>query len=224
MRSIKTDAIVLRRTNYGESDRIIQIITPKHGKLSVIAKGVRKEKSKLAQGIELFSVSELVLHVGKSEIHTLTSARLKNFYRHILEDYSRLECGYEILKKINKISEHIEESSLYKYLLTALASLDDKAIDERIIRSWIALRFAEVQGHGLNLSRDSNNNDLQADKTYRFDIAEMSFVEDSRGSFGAEHLKLLKILKLKEPDFIAQISGIEPYLDDCLSLTNAAAE
>lgn len=224
MKNIKTDAIVLRRTNYGEADRIIQIITPKHGKLSVIAKGVRKEKSKLAQGIELFSVSELVLHVGKSEIHTLTSVRLKNFYRHILEDYSRLEFAYEILKKINKISEHIDESNLYKYLLIALESLDNQEIDERIIKSWIALRFAEVQGHGLNLSRDSNNNNLQVDKNYRFDIAEMSFVEDSRGSFGAENLKLLKILKLKEPDFISKISGIEPYLDNCLSLANAAAE
>ena len=212
MKSIKTEAIVLRRTNYGEADRIIQILTPNHGKLSVIAKGVRKEKSKLAQGVELFSVSEFVLYIGKSEIHTLTSARLKKFYRHILEDYSRLECAYEILKKINKISEHIEESNLYNYLLTA------------IIKAWIALHFAEVKGHGLNLSRDSENKPLLADKTYRFDIAEMSFVEDIRGSFGAEHLKLLKILKLKDPDFISQISGIEPYLNDCLSLANAAAE
>ena len=224
MKSIKTEAIVLRRTNYGEADRIIQILTPNHGKLSVIAKGVRKEKSKLAQGVELFSVSEFVLYIGKSEIHTLTSARLKKFYRHILEDYSRLECAYEILKKINKISEHIEESNLYNYLLTAIKSLDDKTIDERIIKAWIALHFAEVKGHGLNLSRDSENKPLLADKTYRFDIAEMSFVEDIRGSFGAEHLKLLKILKLKDPDFISQISGIEPYLNDCLSLANAAAE
>ena len=50
---IKTLAYVLRRTNYGEADRILNIITP-NGKISAIAKGARKEKSKLAGGIEMF--------------------------------------------------------------------------------------------------------------------------------------------------------------------------
>ena len=42
---IRTKAYVLRRTNYGEADRILNLITPE-GKISVIAKGVLKEKSK----------------------------------------------------------------------------------------------------------------------------------------------------------------------------------
>ena len=49
-RDKRTQAIVLRRTNYGEADRILQLLTPE-GKKSVMAKGVRKEKSKLAGGI-----------------------------------------------------------------------------------------------------------------------------------------------------------------------------
>lgn len=50
---LHTRAIVLRRTNYGETDRILNLLTPE-GKKSVLAKGVRREKSKLAGGIELF--------------------------------------------------------------------------------------------------------------------------------------------------------------------------
>lgn len=50
---LRTQAIVLRRTNYGESDRILNLLTPE-GKVSVIARGVRKEKSRLAGSIELF--------------------------------------------------------------------------------------------------------------------------------------------------------------------------
>ena len=49
--SLRTDAIVLRRTNYGEADRILQVITPSSGRLSVMARSVRKEKSRLAGGI-----------------------------------------------------------------------------------------------------------------------------------------------------------------------------
>jgi len=64
MKITKTKAIVLRRTNYGEADRIIQFITPV-GKISAIAKGVRREKSRLAGGIELFQFVRLFLWMAR---------------------------------------------------------------------------------------------------------------------------------------------------------------
>jgi DNA repair protein RecO (recombination protein O) len=224
MNIIKTHGIVLKRTNFGEADRIVQILTPEYGKISMMAKGVRKEKSKLAQAIELFSISEFVIRKGKREIYILTSARLDTFYHHILETYSRLEFGYEIVRKISRLSEHIHESQLYDILATTLMSIDTIAIDERITRAWTYLQLADIQGHGLNLSRDVDNQSLHIESRYRFDIAEMSFIKDINGPFQAEHLKLLKILKLKTPDIIAHVSGIEDYLDSCLSLAHATAE
>lgn len=67
MSTQRTQAIVLRRTNYGEADRILQLLTPL-GKMSVMARGVRREKSRLAGGIELFGVSDIVVTTGKGEI------------------------------------------------------------------------------------------------------------------------------------------------------------
>ncbi len=75
---IKTKSYVLRRTNYGEADRILNLITPA-GKISAIAKGVRKEKSKLAGGVEMFSLAELTIHKGKGEFGTITSAKMLRF-------------------------------------------------------------------------------------------------------------------------------------------------
>ena len=92
MKTHRTRAIVLRRTNYGEADRILQLLTLE-GRRSVMARGVRKEKSKLAGGIELFAVSDVVLGEGKGDLGVLTSAKLVQFYRHILEDYDRLQFG-----------------------------------------------------------------------------------------------------------------------------------
>ena len=93
MKTVRTQAIVLRRTNYGEADRIVQLLTPE-GRRSVMAKGVRREKSKLAGGIELFAVSDVVVGEGKGDLGVLTSAKLEHFYRHILKDYDRLQFGY----------------------------------------------------------------------------------------------------------------------------------
>ena len=67
MKAHRTRAIVLRRTNYGEADRILQLLTP-DGKKSVMARGVRREKSRLAGGIELFAVSDVVIGEGKGEL------------------------------------------------------------------------------------------------------------------------------------------------------------
>ena len=85
---LRTRAIVLRRTNYGESDRILNLLTPE-GKVAVLAKGVRKEKSRLAGGIELFSISDVVIHQGRSNLGILTGA--KYYFR---SRTSRVSCWF----------------------------------------------------------------------------------------------------------------------------------
>ena len=97
---IRTKAYVLRRTNYGEADRVLNLITPE-GKMSVIAKGVRKEKSKLAGSVELFSLIDLNVHKGHGEFAILTSAKMLKFYDKIMVDLPRMELAAFVLKKIN---------------------------------------------------------------------------------------------------------------------------
>ncbi len=222
--SFKTEAIVLRRTNFSEADRVLQFITPENGKFGAMARGVRKEKSKLAGGIELFAVCDVVIHLGKGELGTLTSARLNTFYSHILEDYDRMQFGYQVLKQVAKYADNMQDPEFYTITKTALEGLNNLKIDLRIVQAWFYIHLAEVIGHGLNVSRDNQNQPLAEDKTYRFDIAEMSFAEDEKGAFDANHLKLLKLLQHKNPDIIAKIGGIEQLLDDCLSIAHAASE
>ena len=69
-RSTRTKAIVLRRTNYGEADRILQFLTPL-GRQGALARGVRREKSRLAGGIELFAISDIVITEGRGELGLL---------------------------------------------------------------------------------------------------------------------------------------------------------
>mgnify|MGYP000881125212 CR=1 FL=1 len=85
MRQDKTLAIVLRRTNFGEADRIVNFITPA-GKVVGIARGARKQKSKLAGGIEVFALNEVVLMKGKNEMKTIISARMREFFGEIIKD------------------------------------------------------------------------------------------------------------------------------------------
>ena len=110
---IKTKSYVLRRTNYGEADRILNLITPV-GKISAIAKGIRKEKSKLAGGVEMFSLAELTIHKGKGEFGTITSAKMLRFYENLLKDYNRMELASMILKKISLAAEHSDSPRFFE--------------------------------------------------------------------------------------------------------------
>src|SRR5581483_3542398 len=110
MRQFRTQAIILNRTDYGEADRIISFLTPDHGKLKAIAKGVRKSKSKLAGGIELFSVSDISFIPGRKEISTVVSTRLIKHYGHIVKDLNRTNTGYALIKRLDKATEDAPET------------------------------------------------------------------------------------------------------------------
>jgi DNA repair protein RecO (recombination protein O) len=71
-RSLKTEAIVLRSIRYGEADRILHLYTPHHGRVSAIAKGVRRARSRFGARLEPFFEVRAMLHEGRSELMTVT--------------------------------------------------------------------------------------------------------------------------------------------------------
>jgi len=217
--NLRTKAIILRRTNYGEADRILQIITPNDGRLSVMARSVRKEKSRLAGGIELFAICDIVVHIGKGEITTLTGAKLNKFFAQIMTDYNRLQFGYEVLKQIARASETIDEPDFYTLLEDCLGALDDLKIDLRIIQTWFYLRLADLLGSGLNAATDASGMKLVEDARYNFDTAEQIFTFHEDGRYDSRHIKLLRVMMTNPPKIIAKIAGLGDIIDDCLNLS-----
>jgi DNA repair protein RecO (recombination protein O) len=71
--SLKTEAIILRSIRYGEADRILHLYTPHHGRLSAIAKGVRRARSRFGARLEPFFHVRAILHEGRSDLLTVTS-------------------------------------------------------------------------------------------------------------------------------------------------------
>src|SRR3954447_19515327 len=72
--SLKTEAIVLRSLRYAEADRILHLYTPHRGRLSAIAKGVRKARSRFGGRLEPFFRIDAMLHQGRSDLLTVTGA------------------------------------------------------------------------------------------------------------------------------------------------------
>lgn len=191
---IVTSAIVLRRTDYKEADRIIVFSTPHHGKLSAIAKGVRRPKSKLAGGIELLSVSEITYLPGRGELGTVISARSIEHYRNIVKDIDKTMLSYDLLKRMNRLTEDAAGEEYFLILQRSLEGLNQTQLNRHLVELWFNLHVLSATGHMIDLKKDNSGAELLADSLYNFEFSDMAFRVHSAGAFSANHIKLLRLV------------------------------
>lgn len=209
MKRFNAKAIILRRVDYGEADRIITFLTQENGKLAVIARGVRKEKSKLAGGIELFSESQISIIEGKGDLDILASARLVEHFRNILSDYERVTAAYEIIKLVNDVTEDNAGSEFYDVLLGSLKALNNQDIPLVVITSWYKLNVLQLLGSEPDLMKDSEGMKLVEGKNYRYDISEGRFVHAEDGNVTTDLIKTWRLIMTQTPELLMKVQGVE---------------
>lgn len=213
---LRTRAIILRRTNYGESDRILNLLTPE-GKVSALARGVRKEKSRLAGGIELFTIADVVIHRGRTELSTLTSAKMLRYFSNILTDMARLELAATFLKRLERLSEQVSTPDYFNLLVEILAGLDN-SLPLALVETWGLLNLARIGGEELNLIYDINGEKLDQNSTYHWENSESSLVQDSHGDISAREIKFARFLLSNKLALAAKVDHYEELLPPLLSL------
>lgn len=217
-----TKAIILNRQNYGEADRILQLITP-DGRLSAIAKGVRRQRSKLAGGSQLFAVNDMTLMSGRGEMLTLTSSRINEFFENILKDYERMQLAYRLIELTYRNSSTAESEQWYEILKESLTALNDVTMSPILTEIWFYIRFSELLGYEMSLYYDGNGEKLAQDKTYIYDSVEKSLTVSTGGALTANHIKLMRLLANYPIKKVATLSGVEQLLSECLLTVRAHA-
>ncbi|MGH7195665.1 MAG: DNA repair protein RecO [Candidatus Saccharimonadales bacterium] len=208
MNQIITTGVILNRIDYGEADRILTVLTPDQGKLRLIAKGVRRSKSKLAGGIELFSLSQITFIRGRSEIGTLISARMGHHYGNIVKNIERTMLGYELIKLLNKNTEDAPEAEYFELLRRAYEALNNCEIAIEIINLWFLMQLLGLAGHAPNLHSDVRRQKLVADKNYNFSFDDMAFLPAENGQFSAKQIKFLRLgFSHHKPKILSQIQS-----------------
>ena len=218
-RDLKTTAYVLRRTNYNEADRILNLITPE-GKISAIAKGVRKSKSKLAGAVEMFILAEVNLHFGKSEMATLTGAKMLKFHGEILKDLSRMEIASEFLKEINRAAETIDSPEFFEILDKCLTALNND-MNQTMVESWFLLNLARVMGEQVNLYTDVDGVRLDAECRYAWDGTEKSLRKFEDGEVDANAIKIMRLMWTTDLDTVGRIKNVGEYVPVVLTIAKA---
>ena len=215
-KDIRTLGYVLKRTNYGEADRILNIITSQ-GKIAAIAKGVRKEKSKLAGGIEMFTLVDFNIHLGRGEFGIVTGAKMVRHYGDIVKDFVKIELSAAVLKRANRLAEGSDSSEYFKIVDQSLLAINTNE-ELKMIEAWSLLNFKKAMGEEVNLYRDMNGEKLAADARYNWDSYEAVFVRDERGEYGADEIKLLRLMMSSDLNVVLRVKVRDDMMERVLRL------
>src|SRR6202165_3627060 len=116
-------AVVLRKLDYGEADRIFTLLTQEHGKVGAIAKGVRRPESKLGPSLELYGHVDVLLAKGRGELDVVAQGQRVAGYR-IQGDVERMAHAALIAELAERVCEDRHPvDGVYELTVLSLAAL-----------------------------------------------------------------------------------------------------
>jgi DNA repair protein RecO (recombination protein O) len=150
----RDDAVVLRVQKLGESDRIITLLTRRHGRMRAVARGVRKTTSRYGARLEPFGHVDVQWAQG-SGLHTIAQVEgIALLGKHFVDDYPRYTAASAIVETAERLTAEEDEPSLRLFLLTlgALRALADGehagtlVLDAYLLRAMAHEGWAPVLG------------------------------------------------------------------------------
>jgi DNA repair protein RecO (recombination protein O) len=203
-RVYRTEAIVLRRSDFGEADRLLTVFTPDRGKIRLIAKGARKPSSRKSGHVELFSHGQFLVAVGR-DLDIVTQAETIQAYRLLREDLLRTTYAYYAAELADAFTaEHDENRYLFDLLRDALGWLC-VAPDLQLVARYYELHLLGLVGYQPQLMVCGNcRSSLQPEVSF-WSVADGSVLCGKCGldrsgtlSLSVNALKVLRFLQTRD--------------------------
>ncbi len=137
--------IVLRSFPFGEADRVVVVLSPNHGKLRTVAKGVRKTTSRFGGRLEPFTHVDLVLYEGRS-LDTITQATVLEAFPRLRADLDRVVAAGTMVEAADAVAQEGESSlRLFLLLQRGLRALEAGAVGPDLVTAYL-LKLAAAVG------------------------------------------------------------------------------
>lgn len=146
MRSFTVEGIVLKRLDTGEADRVVTLFTRSHGKVTAIARGVRKITSRRAGSIELFNHVRAHIIQGKGSLDILGEVQLVNSFPDWRKAIGRVTLAFQLAEAIDKLTPDREvHPQLFHILSTSLTDISRLSSDwKRVTDDWLVQIVQEL--------------------------------------------------------------------------------
>jgi len=147
MPTYQADAIVLRRLDYGDADRILTLLTREHGKLAAIAKGARRSKARNGSSLDLFGRSRMMLAKGRN-LDVVAQVERRGDVRHIAGDLRRTAYAGLVSEIADKVLEDRHPvDDVFELVAGTLDRLNDVNRSARVDAAWFVMRMLDVLGY-----------------------------------------------------------------------------
>ncbi|MAE96341.1 MAG: DNA repair protein RecO [Deltaproteobacteria bacterium] len=156
MTTLLTEALILRNVDFGESDRILHLLTPETGRITVIAKGARRSKKRFPGTLDLFNHLDVQIERRRpTSMARLEAARLRATLHEIRTDPRRFALGCYLLELLDRLAPEggarLDHRRLFDFALGVLRLIDLQAPDLRM-RVLLEIRALDALGIGPELS------------------------------------------------------------------------
>lgn len=153
MPQITTNAIVVRRADYRDNDRMITLFSPTMGRIDALCRGCRRQKSPLMAASELFCAGEYVLY-QTSERATVVSCQVTDTYYALRSDYEKLSHGMYMLELCAAAIQPAQENErLFMLLLRSLAHLCYSDVQPRRVTAVFVMGLSSLLGFRPQVGR-----------------------------------------------------------------------
>jgi DNA repair protein RecO (recombination protein O) len=144
--------IVLRSYPFGEADRVVVLLSPHHGKLRTVAKGVRKTKSRFGGRLEPFTHVELVLYEGRN-LDIVTQVEVVEAFPRLRADLAGVTAASTMVEAVDAVAQEKESSvTLFGLLAGGLRALEGGVVGPDLVSAYL-LQLAGVIGIAPALDR-----------------------------------------------------------------------
>lgn len=145
-RLYRTEALILHRADFGEADRLLHVLTPRLGRLRLLAKGVRKLSSRKAGHVELFTHASLLVARG-STFDIVSQAEVLEPFRQLHEDLERASMAYYVGELVIRFTEEQDENTPLFYLTLNMFERLCTARDPLLALRFFELHILELTGY-----------------------------------------------------------------------------
>lgn len=150
MRSYQLTALVLRARDFAEADRLVTLLSPQRGKVSALAKGARRPRSKLAAAVQPFCLCTAQLAVGRN-LDIITQCQIIHPFYSLHEDLTRLTYASYLAELVDAFVEPAGGSrEIFDLLLAALRRLE-RGNDPQLLARAFELRLLAALGYAPQL-------------------------------------------------------------------------
>lgn len=157
MKELRDDAVVLRTYKSGESDRVVVLWTRHHGKVRVLAKGIRKSTSRLGANLETLAYVDVDLVKTRGEFYVARHVAHRERLTTLRGSYGRINAGYAVVEVVDAIpSDDVADEGVFDLLTRVLLTLDDERFDPTLVPASFYFKLLTLDGSGPVVERCVN--------------------------------------------------------------------